>query len=62
MKTEEKNHDSEYSLSAVPSHMKLQGLFSVMVVLVGFTFFTPSRRNPWSWHEWNELPSVYAAG
>ncbi len=42
MKTEEKNHDSEYSLSAVPSHMKLQGLFSVMVVLVGFTFFTPS--------------------
>lgn len=43
MSTEEKKQkDAEYSLTAVPNHMKLQGLFSVMVVLVGFTFFTPS--------------------
>jgi cytosine permease len=34
--------DPEFSLSAVPRHMQLQGLFAVMVVLVGFTFFTPS--------------------
>ncbi len=37
-----KKNDSEYSLSAVPNQMKVQGLLSVMVVLVGFTFFTPS--------------------
>lgn len=34
--------DSEYSLSAVPSKKKTQGLWAAMVVLVGFTFFTPS--------------------
>ncbi|MCR2027075.1 cytosine permease [Anaerotruncus colihominis] len=34
--------DSEYSLSAVPSAKKTQGLWAAMVVLVGFTFFTPS--------------------
>ena len=34
--------DSEYSLSAVPEGMKTQGLWAAMVVLVGFTFFTPS--------------------
>ena len=34
--------DSEYSLSAVPSSKKAQGLWAAMVVLVGFTFFTPS--------------------
>lgn len=34
--------DSEYSLSAVPSSKKTQGLWAAMVVLVGFTFFTPS--------------------
>lgn len=42
-RTEQENQkDTEYSLSAVPKHKKIQGLFSVMVVLVGFTFFTPS--------------------
>lgn len=39
---EKKRSDNEYSLSAVPKAMQLQGLFAVMVVLVGFTFFTPS--------------------
>ena len=29
-----KKNDSEYSLSAVPNQMKVQGLLSVMVVLV----------------------------
>lgn len=37
-----KDNDEEYSLSAVPKSKQIQGLFSVMVVLVGFTFFTPS--------------------
>lgn len=37
-----KDNDEEYSLSAVPNSKQIQGLFSVMVVLVGFTFFTPS--------------------
>lgn len=41
-KEQENQKDSEYSLSAVPNHKKVQGLLSVMVVLVGFTFFTPS--------------------
>ncbi len=34
--------DSEYSLSAVPKEKKVQGMWAAMVVLVGFTFFTPS--------------------
>lgn len=34
--------DSEYSLSKVPVEKKTQGILSAMVVLVGFTFFTPS--------------------
>lgn len=34
--------DSEYSLSAVPKDKKVQGMWAAMVVLVGFTFFTPS--------------------
>jgi cytosine permease len=34
--------DPEFSLSAVPSKHQSQGLWSAMVVLVGFTFFTPS--------------------
>ena len=34
--------DSEYSLSKVPSDKKTQGIWAAMVVLVGFTFFTPS--------------------
>ena len=34
--------DTEYSLSAVPKAMQKQGLWAAMVVLVGFTFFTPS--------------------
>lgn len=34
--------DSEYSLSKVPVDKKTQGILSAMVVLVGFTFFTPS--------------------
>ncbi len=34
--------DSEWSLSAVPASMKTQGLWAAMVVLVGFTFFSPS--------------------
>lgn len=34
--------DSEYSLSEVPSDKKTQGIWAAMVVLVGFTFFTPS--------------------
>lgn len=34
--------DSEYSLSKVPKQMKTQGILAAMVVLVGFTFFTPS--------------------
>ena len=34
--------DSEWSLSAVPASMKVQGLWAAMVVLVGFTFFSPS--------------------
>lgn len=34
--------DSEYSLSKVPSEKKTQGIWAAMVVLVGFTFFTPS--------------------
>lgn len=40
----EKNilEDSEYSLSKVPSEKKTQGIWAAMVVLVGFTFFTPS--------------------
>lgn len=43
MKQEKKQtNDSEYSLSAVPDAVKTQGLWAAMVVLVGFTFFTPS--------------------
>ncbi|WP_240934759.1 cytosine permease [Fusobacterium sp. FSA-380-WT-3A] len=38
----EKFEDSEYSLSEVPKSKKTQGLWAAMVVLVGFTFFTPS--------------------
>lgn len=34
--------DTEFSLSAVPVSRKSQGLWAAMVVLVGFTFFTPS--------------------
>ena len=34
--------DTEFSLTAVPSQLKRQGLWAAMVVLVGFTFFTPS--------------------
>ncbi len=34
--------DSEWSLSAVPASVKTQGLWAAMVVLVGFTFFSPS--------------------
>lgn len=34
--------DSEYSLSKVPQEKKTQGILAAMVVLVGFTFFTPS--------------------
>lgn len=34
--------DTEFSLSAVPSKHQSQGLWAAMVVLVGFTFFTPS--------------------
>lgn len=34
--------DTEYSLSAVPAAKKTQGIWAAMVVLVGFTFFTPS--------------------
>lgn len=34
--------DTEFSLSAVPSKNQSQGLWAAMVVLVGFTFFTPS--------------------
>lgn len=34
--------DSEYSLSKVPQEKKTQGMLAAMVVLVGFTFFTPS--------------------
>ncbi|WP_027399218.1 cytosine permease [Anaerovorax odorimutans] len=34
--------DTEFSLSAVPSIKQTQGLWAAMVVLVGFTFFTPS--------------------
>ena len=34
--------DTEFSLSAVPISHKTQGLWAAMVVLVGFTFFTPS--------------------
>ncbi len=34
--------DSECSLSAVPAAKKVQGLWAAMVVLVGFTFFSPS--------------------
>ena len=34
--------DSEYSLSKVPTEKKTQGILAAMVVLVGFTFFTPS--------------------
>lgn len=36
------NKDTEYSLSAVPQTHKTQGIWAAMVVLVGFTFFTPS--------------------
>lgn len=43
MKAEKNNkNDQEFSLSAVPQSKKVQGLLTVMVVLVGFTFFTPS--------------------
>ncbi len=34
--------DTEYSLTAVPQSQKKQGLWAIMMVLVGFTFFTPS--------------------
>ncbi len=34
--------DTEFSLSAVPTKHQSQGLWAAMVVLVGFTFFTPS--------------------
>ncbi|HVI42098.1 MAG TPA: cytosine permease [Anaerovoracaceae bacterium] len=34
--------DTEFSLSAVPPKKQSQGLWAAMVVLVGFTFFTPS--------------------
>ena len=34
--------DTEFSLTAVPPQLKRQGLWAAMVVLVGFTFFTPS--------------------
>lgn len=34
--------DTEYSLSAVPKLKQFQGMWASMVVLVGFTFFTPS--------------------
>lgn len=34
--------DTEFSLSAVPTSHKNQGIWAAMVVLVGFTFFTPS--------------------
>lgn len=37
-----KVEDTEFSLSAVPSKHQSQGLWAAMVVLVGFTFFTPS--------------------
>lgn len=40
--TKETANDTEFSLSAVPPQLKLQGLWAAMVVLVGFTFFTPS--------------------
>lgn len=36
------NNDSDFSLVRVPKNMQLQGLFASMMVLVGFTFFTPS--------------------
>lgn len=41
-KEKTKTNDTEFSLSAVPPQLKLQGLWAAMVVLVGFTFFTPS--------------------
>lgn len=41
-KPKKQMEDSEYSLSAVPASKKVQGLWAAMVVLVGFTFFTPS--------------------
>lgn len=34
--------DTEFSLSAVPTKSQTQGIWAAMVVLVGFTFFTPS--------------------
>lgn len=34
--------DSEYSLTNVPREKQSQGLWAAMMVLVGFTFFTPS--------------------
>lgn len=34
--------DTEFSLSSVPSKHQSQGIWAAMVVLVGFTFFTPS--------------------
>lgn len=42
VKQKKQMEDSEYSLSAVPSGKKVQGVWAAMVVLVGFTFFTPS--------------------
>ncbi len=42
METKKMKNDTEFSLSAVPASHKTQGLWAAMVVLVGFTFFTPS--------------------
>ena len=39
--TNSKANDSEYSLSAVPESSK-SGFFAMLVVMVGFTFFSPS--------------------
>jgi len=42
LETKNMKSDTEFSLSAVPVSHKTQGLWAAMVVLVGFTFFTPS--------------------
>jgi cytosine permease len=42
LETKNLKKDTEFSLSSVPMSHKNQGLWAAMVVLVGFTFFTPS--------------------
>lgn len=42
MKKIVEKQDTDYSLVKVPKEMQMQGLFASMMVLVGFTFFTPS--------------------